>query len=76
LIYVFSVDVWGKGFATEIALALKSHAKEKMNLKRLVSIIETENTLSICVAEKVGMRMEKMIDRPGGKIKRLYSMTL
>lgn len=74
LVYVLAKRVWGKGFATEIACALRDHAFGSMGLSRLISLIEPENAASERVATKVGMTFEKEIVRPGGAIRRIYSI--
>jgi RimJ/RimL family protein N-acetyltransferase len=50
---------WGKGFATEAATAVRDYAFDHLSLKRLIAIIDPQNTASIRVATKVGMRYEK-----------------
>ena len=50
---------WGKGFATEAAVAARDYAFGHLGLMRLISIIDPQNTASIRVATKVGMRYEK-----------------
>jgi len=74
LIYVFVKSVWGRGYATEIGLALRDHAFEEMGLSRLISLIEPGNVASDRVAQKVGMRMEKEIVRPGSAVRRIYAV--
>lgn len=59
LIYRLAKDDWGKGIATEAALAIKEFAFKKLGLDRLVSIIEPGNTPSKKVAEKIGMNLWK-----------------
>lgn len=51
-------DFWGKGFATEAAIACRSHALITLGLGRVVSITSPENIPSQKVAEKVHDRME------------------
>lgn len=67
LVYVLAKSAWGKGYATEIAHAIKNYAFEQMNLKRIIALIDPENVASRRVAEKVGLRYEKETIRPGGK---------
>jgi ribosomal-protein-alanine N-acetyltransferase len=74
LIYVLASSAWGKGYATEIGRALKAYAFEEMGLGRLIALIEPENTASERVAEKVGMRLEKEVVRPGGELRRVYAV--
>jgi [ribosomal protein S5]-alanine N-acetyltransferase len=52
-------DCWGNGLATEAALACRDYGFKKAGLRRLISIIESENVASIRVAEKTGMTLEK-----------------
>lgn len=51
-------DYWGKGFATEAALACRSYALGPLGLKRVVSITSPENTPSQAVARRVHDRLE------------------
>ncbi|HEY5346293.1 MAG TPA: GNAT family N-acetyltransferase [Verrucomicrobiae bacterium] len=52
-------DCWGAGLATEAARACRDYGFQKAGLRRLISIIESENAASIRVAEKIGMTLEK-----------------
>lgn len=74
LVYVFARSAWGKGYATEMAEALKAHAFEQMGLRRLIALIEPENAGSERVAVKVGMHLEKEVVRPGGTVRRVYAV--
>jgi RimJ/RimL family protein N-acetyltransferase len=51
-------DYWGKGYATEAALACRDHAFSVMGLSRLVSIVSLENLPSQKVAGRVHQRRE------------------
>ena len=53
-------DCWGNGLATEAARACCDYGFNKIRLRRLISIIESENIASIRVAEKMGMTLEKI----------------
>ena len=74
LVYVFARHVWGKGYATEIASAIRDHAFQQRGLNRLISLIDPENAASARVAAKVGMRLEKETVRPGGKVMDVYAL--
>ncbi|MBI5650565.1 MAG: GNAT family N-acetyltransferase [Chloroflexi bacterium] len=74
LVYVFAKSAWGKGYATEIAIALRDYAFDVIELDRIVALIEPENRASQRVAEKIGMTREKDVVRPGGTVRRLYVM--
>ena len=52
-------DCWGTGLATEAARACRDYGFKKAGLRRLISIIESENAASIRVAEKMGMTLEQ-----------------
>ncbi len=52
-------DSWGNGLATEAARACRDYGFKNVGLRRLISIIESENVASIRVAEKMGMTLEK-----------------
>lgn len=74
LVYVIAKSAWGKGYATEAALALRDHAFGRMGLTRLISLIEPGNAASERVALKAGLRYEKDVVRPSGKLMRVYSL--
>ena len=52
-------NCWGIGLATEAARACRDYGFQNVGLRRLISIIESENIASIRVAEKMGMTWEK-----------------
>ena len=56
--YMLGVDHWGKGFATEIALALVDAAFFDLRADRVISTVDVNNAASIRVLEKIGMRWE------------------
>lgn len=72
LVYVFAACAWGNGYATEIGMALIRHAFETLGLERLIALIEPENAASERVAQKVGMRFDREVRRPGGAIRKVY----
>jgi len=72
--YVLARFAWGKGYATEIAQALKQHAFETLGITRLIALIEPENAASERVAEKIGMRFEQDVIRPGGAVRKVYTV--
>jgi [ribosomal protein S5]-alanine N-acetyltransferase len=49
-------DQWGKGLATEIALAWVEHAREQLRLPHLVAFTHPDHVTSQRVLEKVGFR--------------------
>jgi ribosomal-protein-alanine N-acetyltransferase len=70
--YLLARAYWGQGLGTEAAQGIVDYAFEKLQLPRLVCMIEPENYASIKVAEKIGMVLEKeMQDEQGPYL--LYS---
>lgn len=53
-----------QGYAYESAIAVLSHAEHVLKIKRIVAITRPENTASIKLIERIGMRFEKMILLP------------
>jgi len=56
--YMLAMDVWGRGYATEIALALVDAAFFDLRAARVISTVDVNNGASIRVLEKIGMRWE------------------
>jgi len=57
--YLISKAYWGQGLGTEAAQAILDYGFEKLNLSRLICLIDKENLASIKVAENIGMTFEK-----------------
>jgi RimJ/RimL family protein N-acetyltransferase len=60
--YTIAREFWGQGLATEAARAILQYGFEKLNLARLVSLIEPKNIASQRVAGKIGMAFEKQVE--------------
>jgi len=56
--YMLGIEKWGKGYATEIALALIDAAFFDLRAERVISTVDVNNGASIRVLEKIGMRWE------------------
>ena len=56
--YMLGHSDWGKGYATEIALALAEAAFFDLRADRVISTVDVNNQASMRVLEKVGMRWE------------------
>jgi len=56
---------WGRGLATEAAAAVRDHAFGSLGLSRLIALVDPSNRASVRVAEKLGMRHERDVMRPG-----------
>lgn len=59
--YAFLPRFWSKGYAVESALLMKQFARDTIGLKRMVAVTDPNNTGSIRVLEKIGMKFEKMV---------------
>lgn len=55
---------WGRGLATEAALAVREDAFGRHGLEELISIIHPDNAGSRRVATKVGMHIEGEVHNP------------
>jgi RimJ/RimL family protein N-acetyltransferase len=64
---------WGKGFATEGGRAALAHAFTVLSVRRAISLIAPENTASIRVAEKLGMRFAEA-RQIAGRVAALYAV--
>jgi RimJ/RimL family protein N-acetyltransferase len=56
--YMLGAESWGRGYATEIALALIDAAFFDLRAERVISTVDINNSASIRVLEKIGMRWE------------------
>ncbi|MDB6085676.1 MAG: GCN5-related N-acetyltransferase [Gammaproteobacteria bacterium] len=56
--YMLGLADWGKGYATEISLALVDAAFFDLRADRIISTVDVNNRASIRVLEKIGMRWE------------------
>jgi len=56
--YMLGTQDWGKGYATEISLALLEAAFRELRAERVISTVDVNNGASIRVLEKIGMRWE------------------
>jgi RimJ/RimL family protein N-acetyltransferase len=58
-------DAWGRGLATEAAIAVRDDAFGRLDLAELISVIHPDNAASQRVATRVGMRVEGTVHHPG-----------
>ena len=66
--YRFQRAFWGRGVATESARAMVDYGFGRLNLERIVGLVEPGHTPSIRVLEKVGMRFDRMVDYRGDRV--------
>ena len=60
--YLLDKAFWGQGLATEAAKGILQYGFEKLNLFRLICLIDPENIASQKVANKIGMSLEREVD--------------
>ncbi len=56
ILYAFDDAVWGRGLATEGAIAARDYGFAVLKLPRLIALLVPENRGSMRVVEKLGMR--------------------
>jgi len=66
----------GLGYATEAAAACRDHARDVLDVKRLIAIIHPENVPSQRVAEKIGLAYERDAISGSGEPVRIYATAL
>jgi ribosomal-protein-alanine N-acetyltransferase len=59
LFWALFPEHWGRGYATEAAAAMVAYAFAQLQLRRVVATTEHENTRSIGVMSRLGMRIER-----------------
>lgn len=59
--FAFLPKFWSKGYAVESALAVKTYARQVIELKRIVAVTVPDNQSSIRVLEKIGFRFERTV---------------
>ena len=57
--YMLAKEYWGQGLGTEAAQAILDYGFERLQLPRLICLIDRDNLASKRVAEKIGMIFEK-----------------
>jgi RimJ/RimL family protein N-acetyltransferase len=56
--YRLHTEYWGRGIATESSMAIVRYGFDVLELDRIIGLTLPENTASIRVLQKVGMRLE------------------
>lgn len=64
--YLLDKSFWHQGLATEAAQGILNYGFEKLNLPRLICLIDPENIASQRVAERIGMTLERKVDGIAG----------
>ncbi len=75
LSYLVDEQHWGYGYAHECCQAVLTYAREKLDIHRVVSVIDIRNLHSIRIAKSLGMQEEKQINHKGRECY-VYSIAL
>jgi ribosomal-protein-alanine N-acetyltransferase len=59
--WLYSRAAWGKGYATEAARAVLAYAFGQAGLKRVYALVLPENKASVAVANRLGMRFDRVV---------------
>lgn len=71
--YLLARSYWGRGLATEAARSIVHHGFERMDVPRLIGLIEPGNLASRRVAERAGLAVEGEVALDGETLP-LYSI--
>ncbi|WP_080146024.1 GNAT family N-acetyltransferase [Marinilactibacillus piezotolerans] len=66
--YWIAEDYWNQGYATEIAIALRTFGEQMLQLEEMISLVQVGNTGSENVAEKNGMQVLKQVAMKGKSV--------
>lgn len=66
--FAFLPEYFGKGYAHEAASAVLKYGVSKFGLKRIVAITNLDNTSSIKLLEKIGLKFDKTIKFGDGEV--------
>ena len=73
--YLLDKAYWGQGLATEAARAIVEYAFGPLKMTRLICLVDPGNEASRKVAQKIGMRFEKVMLEPDGEPYLFLSMS-
>jgi RimJ/RimL family protein N-acetyltransferase len=59
--YSFLREFWGRGYATEAAIACARHAYQSLRAPEVISLVSSDNLRSQRVAERGGAKLEREI---------------
>ena len=66
---------WGRGYATEGAVAARDEAFGHLGLRRLIARLQPANVASAHVAERIGLRLESEATGAHGEPIRVYAQS-
>ncbi|MBR1852860.1 MAG: GNAT family N-acetyltransferase [Lachnospiraceae bacterium] len=59
--FVIGVPWQGKGFATEVCVAVLEYAWRELGFERVLAFVQPDNAISCRICEKIGMREEEQV---------------
>ncbi|MFF2092263.1 GNAT family N-acetyltransferase [Paenibacillus sp. NPDC058174] len=65
--YEFLPDWWGNGYATEVIAAVLDYALNGLQISKVIAETQTANIASCRLLEKVGMNLERTVQRYGAE---------
>jgi len=68
IVYAFKRDLWGNGFASEIAAALTGMARSQLALPSLIGLVVVGNDASCRILEKSGFARERSMLSRGDEV--------
>ena len=74
--YLLDKPYWGRGLATEAALAIRDYGFEQLGLPRLICMMYPDNVASVRIAEKMGMTLDHEDKEPDGRVYWVYSKSM
>lgn len=63
LVWMLAKSAWGKGYGSEGGSAVIEYGLDTLDLPRIAAVIHKENEPSIRLAERLGMDVEKEVER-------------
>ncbi|MBN1512046.1 MAG: GNAT family N-acetyltransferase [Phycisphaerae bacterium] len=61
VVYLFARPHWGRGFATDAAIAIRDYGFETLRQRRLICLVYRQNRASRRVATKAGFRYRRRV---------------
>ena len=62
--FAFLPEFRGKGYAIEAAAATIEYGKDNLDLKRILAFTDADNSASIKLITKLGLKFERLVDFP------------
>jgi|SRR3954451_19133649 ribosomal-protein-alanine N-acetyltransferase len=72
--FLFAREAWGRGFATEVSLALLEHAFGTLRIPEIQAFTDTANVASMAVLRKAGFSDDGLCTGPYGGTDRRFSI--